>query len=299
MVILSLLHATHIETNRPRTRRPSTPVTLIAAAVGTAVRLWSTEDAGGCSPVVTVLGSGTSVGTLRVLESGISSVGTMTTVVDSGSDVGVVSGGGLVSDTVVGEPPGGGGVVGVSGDTVSTDVTVVIVGSTRSPLMVGMAYGGSKRPNRPQALHGDAHDLTVAGAARIGSHRPLGIIVAISVGSTLCGQLVPRSFSVSCRVTEPPGTTVDISFRSAANTGLEAAGPARPAELVPYIVLITMYTDGEVLVFMLTDTSRERGWVFLQGIVEPCMHVCRWIRVVVTGGPVEQVHRSDVPYRYQ
>ena len=198
------------------------------------------------------LDSGTSVGETTGLESGTSSVGTTMTVLESGSDMGVVSGGGLGSVTVVGDPPGGGMIVGVSGGGGSS-VTVVVVGSgsKRPPLRVGTAYGGSKRPKRPQALQGEAHDLTVGGAARIGSQCPPGIIVAISVGPAVCGQSVPRSFSVSCRVTEPPGTTVDTSFRSAANTGLEAAGPARPTELVPYIVLMTMYTDGEVLIVIL------------------------------------------------
>ena len=183
--------------------------------------------------VVVVPASGTSVGLAAVLVSG-SSIGVATVLV-SGSSVGVVSGGGLiVSVTVLEVAPVEGGVVG-GGTSLIVDSTVVIVAvvSMRPPLRVGTAYGGSKRPNRPQALHGEAHDLTVFGATRMGSHLPSGIIVAICVGSMLWGQFVPRSFKVSCRVTSPPGTMVDTSFKSAANTGLEAAGPALPAELVP------------------------------------------------------------------
>lgn len=52
------------------------------------------------------------------------------------------------------------------------------------PVIVGTAYGGSNRPNRPQALHGYAHELTCLGAARIGSHRE-STMVAIAEGSAV------------------------------------------------------------------------------------------------------------------
>lgn len=54
----------------------------------------------------------------------------------------------------------------------------------RPPVIVGIAYGGSKSPKWPQALHGYAHELTCRGAARIGSQ--LGSTkVAIAVGSAV------------------------------------------------------------------------------------------------------------------
>jgi hypothetical protein len=55
---------------------------------------------------------------------------------------------------------------------------------TRPPVSVGMAYGGSNRPNRPHALHGEAQDLTVCGAARIGLQRPSGAAVAMYEGGS-------------------------------------------------------------------------------------------------------------------
>ena len=243
------------DTRRPTSRHASPSLTLVAAAVGTAVRSGSIAEVGACSLAVVVLASGTSVGPTAVLVSGSSVRGIsvlawgppvggpgslvgIIIVLVSGSTMGgrtvLVSGGGLVSTTVVEVTPVDGGVGGgvTSSGVDSADVIVVVV-SMRPPPRVGTAYGGSKRPNRPHALHGEAHDLTVLGATRIGSHLPSGFIVAISVGSTLWGQSVPRSFKVSCRVISSPGTIVDISSKSAAKTGLEAAGPALPAELVP------------------------------------------------------------------
>jgi len=72
--------------------------------------------------------------------------------------------------------PGAGTAVGLTGAT--ADV------SMRPPVMVGTAYGGSKRPNRPQALHGYAHELTCFGAARMGSHRE-STMVAMAEGSAV------------------------------------------------------------------------------------------------------------------
>lgn len=116
--------------------------------------------------------------------------------------------------------------------SVGVGVIVVVVVSMRPPPRVGTAYGGSKSPNFPHALHGRAHDLTASGATRLGSHRPSGDIVAITEGSIERGQSVPRSLRDSCRVAPcPPGTIVETSSRSRANIGLEAAGPALPSEL--------------------------------------------------------------------
>lgn len=75
-----------------------------------------------------------------------------------------------------------GGAVGVGVAVVFTGTGVVV--STRGPVMVGTAYGGSKRPKRPQALHGCAHETTCFGAARIGSHRE-STMLAIAVGSAV------------------------------------------------------------------------------------------------------------------
>lgn len=46
----------------------------------------------------------------------------------------------------------------------------------------------------------------------------------------------------------PSGKIVDISLRSAAKTSLVPEGPTRPREFVPYMVLMTRYTDGDVKV---------------------------------------------------
>jgi hypothetical protein len=98
--------------------------------------------------------------------------------------------------------------VGVGAIVITTGIGVVVVG-TRPPVMVGIAYGGSNRPNLPQALQGYAHELTCFGAAKIGSQRE-SARVAIADGSAVCGQSVPRSLSVSWRVIEP-STMVDTS----------------------------------------------------------------------------------------
>lgn len=117
----------------------------------------------------------------------------------------------------------------------------------RPPGRVGTAYGGSKRPNRPQALHGEAHELTGLGAARIGLHRE-STMVAIADASAVWGQSVPRSLSVSWRVMEPL-MMVETSSRSRASIQLLVDGPAGcPAVLVPLAVSMSMYTDGEVKV---------------------------------------------------
>lgn len=53
----------------------------------------------------------------------------------------------------------------LSGDVVLAKVVVsisvvVIVVSMKPPPRGGIAYGGSKSPNLPQALHGNAHCFT-------------------------------------------------------------------------------------------------------------------------------------------
>lgn len=67
------------------------------------------------------------------------------------------------------------------------------------------------------------------------------------------------------------------------------------------MVLMTMYTDGDVLVFKLACAETGLAWKskrrvrrgsFLQGVVEPCVHICGGIDIVVIGGPVEQVHSA-------
>lgn len=133
------------------------------------------------------------------------------------------------------------GVVCVSGWVIAT----VVVTGTKPPVSGETAYGGSNNPNEPHALQGEAQDLTGSGATRIGSHLPLG--VGVAKGASVCGQSVPRSFRVSCRVAELTRSTVETWFRSSGNTRLVPDGPARPAVLYPYMVLTTMYTDGEVL----------------------------------------------------
>jgi len=93
------------------------------------------------------------------------------------TDVGDVDDG--ADDDVVGQ------IVSGEEELVAVAVTgTVVVVSTRLPVRVGTAYGGSKRPNRPQALHGYAHELTCFGAARTGSHRE-STMVAIAEGSAV------------------------------------------------------------------------------------------------------------------
>lgn len=54
-------------------------------------------------------------------------------------------------------------------------------------------------PKPPQALHGDAHDLTGSGATRIGLQRLLGPLVSVTVAGSDWGQSVARSLRVSWR----------------------------------------------------------------------------------------------------
>lgn len=44
------------------------------------------------------------------------------------------------------------------------------------------------------------------------------------------------------------GTSVETWSRSTANISLVPEGPALPRELVPYMVLMTRYTEGDVKV---------------------------------------------------
>ena len=110
-------------------------------------------------------------------------------------------------------------------------IAIVVVTGTRPPLSGATAYGGSNMPNEPHALQGEAQDLTGSGATRIGSHLPLGTAVAITDGASVCGQSVPRSFRVSCRVAELTRSMVETWSRSRGNTKLVPEGPARPAVL--------------------------------------------------------------------
>ena len=136
---------------------------------------------------------------------------------------------------------------------IGAGVAVVVVGSIRPPVTVGTAYGGSNRPNRPQALHGYAHELTCFGAARMGSQRE-STMVAMAVGSAVCGQSVPKSLRVSCRVMDP-STMVETSNKSKGSIHFEVDGPTSPRELVPTAVGMYMYTDGDTLFIALLDEN--------------------------------------------
>lgn len=138
---------------------------------------------------------------------------------------GGAGGGGVVTG-------GRGGAVMVTGGSVTT-----VVGITRLPVIVGTAYGGSKRPKRPHALHGYAQDRTWVGAASMGSQRE-STMVAIAVGSAVCGQSVPRSARVSWRVTlEVPWAMVETSYRLSGSIHRDVDGPARsPRVLIPTAV---------------------------------------------------------------
>jgi hypothetical protein len=75
-------------------------------------------------------------------------------------------------------------------------------------------------------------------------------MVAMAVGSAVCGQSVPRSARVSWRVTLPPrpGAMVDTSYRSRGSIHAVVDGPAgSPRVFIPRAVGMNMYTDGEVL----------------------------------------------------
>ena len=88
-------------------------------------------------------------------------------------------------------------------------IEAVVVSGTSPPVSGATAYGGSKSPKFPHALQGEAQDLTGLGAARMGSHRPLGAAVAITDSASVWGQSVPRSLKVSCRVIDSSGMIVD------------------------------------------------------------------------------------------
>jgi hypothetical protein len=149
--------------------------------------------------------------------------------------------------------------------------------------MVGIAYGGSNRPNRPQALHGYAHELTCFGAARIGSQ--CGSMLAIPEGSAVLGQSVPKSLRVSWRVNVPL-TIVDTSPKSSGSIQFVAEGLTIPRELVPTAVGINMYTEGEVLIspLLLGGSSwlRHIGSGLeshSQGVVECSIYVSGRVRI--------------------
>lgn len=125
--------------------------------------------------------------------------------------------------------------------TVTGGGTAVVVVPSSPPGSVGTAYGGSNMPNGPHALHGHAHSRMRIGAARIGSHRELGILVRICDSGIDCGQSVPRSLRESWRVSVCSGSTsVDTSGRSKAQMVLWASGPVLGPDMlaVPYMVLI-------------------------------------------------------------
>lgn len=137
------------------------------------------------------------------------------------------------------------------------DGTTTVVGSMRLPVSVGIAYGGSKRPKRPQALHGYAHELTCFGAARMGS-QAASTMVTIAVGSAVRGQLVPRSLRLSWLVAPVPLAMVETSYRSRGRIHCEVEGPAGcPSVLIPLAAGMYMYTEGDVLVSIVS------GWVLL------------------------------------
>jgi len=167
----------------------------------------------------------------------------VTLVADAVTTDGGKDGGGADGEPVVAAGPRV--EVGTGSAVVSTGAVVVV--SMSPPVMVGTAYGGSKRPNRPQALHGYAHELTCFGAARMGSHRE-STMVAIAEASAVWGQSVPRSLRVSWRVTVR-STMVETSSRSRASIQLAVEGPAGcPRVSVPLAVSTNMYTDGDVKV---------------------------------------------------
>jgi hypothetical protein len=91
---------------------------------------------------------------------------------------GIVVGFSKVVDTFVGS--GAGVVVGTGTGIGVVGAGATVVVPSRPPGRVGMAYGGSKRPKWPQALHGHAQDLIALGAKRMGSQRELGIFVAMT-----------------------------------------------------------------------------------------------------------------------
>lgn len=136
--------------------------------------------------------------------------------------------------------------VSVGGGTTVTTTTSLVaavdVGSTKPPVSVGTAYGGSNSPNRPHALHGYAHWRTCSGAASTGSQRE-STMVAMAVGSAVWGQSVPRSERVSCRVMLPvgAGAMVETWVRSRGRSQEVVEGPVRsPAVLMPTAVGMSM-----------------------------------------------------------
>lgn len=100
--------------------------------------------------------------------------------------------------------------VGVAVTVIGGGGGAVVVGGSRLPVMVGIAYGGSKRPKRSQALQGYAHDRTSVGAASTGS-QAASTMVTMPVGSAVCGQFVPRSARLSWLVDPVPLAMVDTS----------------------------------------------------------------------------------------
>lgn len=201
---------------------PTSPPALVPAAVATVVV---------APPAVSLVGKSLGIAPGVLVESG---PGTLVVGVPAFPLVTVA-----VATAVV--------LLGVGATTVAVVVVVGGSGSTSSPVRVGTAYGGSKRPKRPQALQGYAHELTWGGAARMGLQRGSLSMVAMAVGSAVCGQSVPRSLSVSCLVTPSvasppgPGAMVETSSRSSSRIQLVVAGPARsPSVLVPTAVGISM-----------------------------------------------------------
>ncbi len=114
---------------------------------------------------------------------------------------------------------------------VQASATIVVVVPKIPAGIVGIAYGGSNRPNLSQAPQGDAQDFTRCGAARMGLHRPSSIRVAMPEGAAVVGQSVPRSLSSSCRVAPEPGAIVETSFSCRAKIRLLAEGPVGLPEL--------------------------------------------------------------------
>lgn len=224
-----MFHIKLIDTKKPSTK-PANPLVILAAdAVATVVGSEPGVDVMVVEPLVITTGVVTVAGVLGVVSAAVEDATSVDDaappppVVEEDSPAAAVV---VVSTAVVEVAPVAAGVVAGAGVVSCSGVVTTVVG-TSPPLSAGIAYGGSKSPKRPHALQGRAQERTASGATRLGSHRPSGDLVAITDGSSDCGQSVPRSDRVSCRVAEgpPPGTRVDISVRSRAKTGLEAAGP--------------------------------------------------------------------------
>lgn len=171
----------------------SVPLTLVADAVATVVGADSEPELVGdktvVEPLVVIVGVPEVTG-MGVLVEDAGETGTRVLVGDSAEDAAedsVGTGTGVlvaVAVTAVDDAPVAAGVVVGVADAVVSSIGVTVVVPMRPPSRVGTAYGGSKSPNLPHALHGKAHDLTTSGATRLGSHRPSGAFVAISEGSS-------------------------------------------------------------------------------------------------------------------